>query len=307
MLSGDDRQALLLVSAGAVTISFSPVFVKAIGPDVLGPSTIAFWRQALGTLALCAIALLTGRSLRLPPRALAIAALAGVFFAADLYCWHRSILLTGAGMATILGNTQVFASALLSYLIWRETLTLRFFLAAFGGLISVALLVGLFSDSITFTRDYLLGIAFGLGTGLAYAAYIVTVKQAGRQQERPDLVVFMAYASGATALILFPLSILEPTPVLPSDAFSWLMLLGLGVLVQAFGWWAIATSLPRIETHRASLLLLLQPALATVWGWLLFNEALDLLQVLGAAGTLVAIYIGSVRHEKRAVVNDSPS
>jgi drug/metabolite transporter (DMT)-like permease len=37
-----------------------------------------------------------------------------------------------------------------------------------------------------------------------------------------------------------------------------------------------------------------------VWGWLFFNEELGLLQVVGAALTLLAIYVGAVRGVKKA-------
>ena len=40
--------------------------------------------------------------------------------------------------------------------------------------------------------------------------------------------------------------------------------------------------------------LLLQPLLATVWGWLLFGERLAPLQLVGALLTLGAIYAGTL-------------
>ncbi|NCQ33655.1 hypothetical protein GW813_00995 [bacterium] len=43
----------------------------------------------------------------------------------------------------------------------------------------------------------------------------------------------------------------------------------------------------------AGLILLLQPVLATVWGRLAFAETLDPVQMLAAALTLGAIYLGT--------------
>ncbi|MEW5995163.1 MAG: EamA family transporter, partial [Candidatus Zixiibacteriota bacterium] len=60
-------------------------------------------------------------------------------------------------------------------------------------------------------------------------------------------------------------------------------------------WWAIASSLPKINASRSGLALLLQPVLATVWGVLFFGEYLTPIQIAGALITLAAIYVGSVR------------
>ena len=45
---------------------------------------------------------------------------------------------------------------------------------------------------------------------------------------------------------------------------------------------------------RGGLILLLQPALATVWGALIFGEKLEPSQIVGVLITLGAVYLGSV-------------
>lgn len=291
----EESRALLLLATGAVIISLSPIFVKTIPANDPGPTAIGFWRTAIGAAGFLLAALFTGRSLTLPQPALFWAIGAGLFFAADLFCWHRAILYVGAGMATILGNTQVFGSAILSYLLFRERLTIRFFVAASLGLVAVALLVGLLSREVVFGPAYLTGIIFGLVTGIAYAGFIVSLKMAGRLLDKPDTMVVMTYGSMATAACLGIVNLLEGETFLPGDPVSWLPLAGLGIVVHVVGWWLISDSLRLVQTNRASLLLLLQPTLATIMGALLFQEQLAGLQILGAALTLVAIYYGSVR------------
>ncbi len=298
---------IALLAAGAFCISLSPIFVKAIGLGHMGPTAIGFWRLILGAFGFFLIAIVTRRSLKLSPHALLWAALAGLSFSFDIFLWHRSILLTGAGMATILGNTQVFSSAILSYFLFRERLSLRFFIAAVIGLFSVSLLVGIFSQTVVFTPDYTLGVTFGLGTGFAYAGFIVGLKRGSRVEPRPDPIVFMAWSSLVTAVCLGIAAPFEHGLFLPGSLFDWTMLVGLGLIVQVFGWWAISWSLHYIEIHRASLILLLQPTLATVWGAIIFSEHLDLLQILGAVLTLTAIYFGSIRPESSSDSNTIPA
>jgi drug/metabolite transporter (DMT)-like permease len=217
-----------------------------------------------------------------------------VFFL-DLFFWHRSIIYVGAGMSTILGNTQVFGSALLSWLLFKERPSIRFFIAAVSAVFGVVLLVGMLAKDIEFSALYTRGILFGLLTGLTYACYIILLKGAGHRQRVGDSVAFMAGISLLSAAFLGGAAAMERNRLVPPDLASWLLLAALGVVSQAVGWWAIARSLSEIVASKAGLILLLQPTLAMVWGMLFFDEQLAATQAAGAAITLAAIYYGGWR------------
>jgi len=283
---------ILLLVTGAVLISFSPVFVKNAFLDGLGPTSIAFWRLALGTVPLFALASARKAPLIMPRRLLAAALLAGAVFTADLYLWHRAIPIIGAGMATILGNTQVFNTAILTWIIFREKPAGVFFPAAALGLAGVILLVGV-GGGTEFHGRYLVGVVFGLCTGVAYAVYLVTTRSMARSPVRPPVLTMVAWISLMGSACSLAVCAIENDAFLPASPAVWWNLIGLGILVQAAGWWAITIALPGVPGATAGLILLLQPVLATVWGRLLFTETLDPVQFLGAALTLGAIYLGT--------------
>jgi drug/metabolite transporter (DMT)-like permease len=260
----------------------------------VGPTAIAFWRTAIGAAVLFGVAAVAGTPLRLAPGALAWSCAAGIIFFADLTCWHRSIVHAGAGMATILGNLQVFATAALSWFVFRERLSLRFSLAAAAAFAGVVLLAGIGSDEVAFTSTYLVGVLLGLATAAAYSGYIISLKKGRLHPSRPDLVAFVAWTSLFSAVFLGAGAIFEDGAFLPTDVVTWLAVAGLGVFVQALAWLAITGALPRVPTAQAGLILLLQPTLATVWGVLFFAERLTGLQAFGAGVTLVAMYFGSL-------------
>ncbi|MBD3258922.1 EamA family transporter [candidate division GN15 bacterium] len=287
--------ALLILVLGAATISFAPIFVKWIGEARMGPTAMAFWRTLLGAITLCILTFVRGRSLRLPKRLYKFALLAGFVFFLDLFVWHRSIIFAGAGMATILGNTQVFGSALLSALFFKERLTVKFFIAAISAMFGVVLLVGVLADEVEFSSRYIEGIIFGLATGICYASYIISLKAAGHKERIPDVVAFVAWVASFSALFLGIATLIEGGRMVPPDTLSWVLLISLGILVQALAWWAIVTALATIDASRAGLVLLLQPTLAMVWGVLFFAEQFTVTQVVGAVITLTAIYYGGVR------------
>jgi drug/metabolite transporter (DMT)-like permease len=288
-------RATLVLIAGAVCISFAAIFVKWLGEDTLGPTAIGFWRTIMGGIILFLMAAIGGKKLGMSAPIFGFAIVAGFIFFLDLFFWHRSILYSGAGMATILANTQVFATAVLGFLIFRERIGVRFVIAALSAMIGVVLLVGLATEEVAFSGRYAHGIIFGLLTGIVYASYIITVKRAGQRESFPDYLTFMAWASIFSAFFLGVATLLESSPAMPPDLGSWAILFLLALVAQALGWWAISNSLKKIPASRAGLILLLQPTLATVWGIIFFAEYLHYLQVIGAIITLTAIYIGSLR------------
>ncbi len=278
---------------GAVCISFAPIFVKMLGVDLMSPTAIGFWRTFTGAVFLFIIAFVRRRSLSISTTLIGWTALAGFLFAADLFFWHRSIVYSGAGIATILANTQVFGTTVLSFFIFKEKLSSKFLVAAVGAFGGVALLIGLGSN-IELSGRYLRGVLYGLITGLAYANYLVTLKLAGQKQTLPDFVTLMAWVSLFTASLLGGATIIEDQGFFPPDFYSLFILMLLGLIPQTIGWWSISTGLAKANASQAGLILLLQPVLATIWGIMFFDERLTLMQMLGAVLTLLAIYLGSL-------------
>jgi len=287
---------LSVLAFGAACISFAAIFVKMLGVNVMGPTAIGFWRTIIGSAMLFVWAAATGQSLTLPRAVLGWSVLAGFLFFLDLFFWHRSIIYAGAGMATILANIQVLVTAGLSYLVFKEHLSLKFFAAAAAAVVGLVLLIGIGSD-LEFSRTYLAGVAFGLATGFMYASYIIVMKFAGQHARRPDFRTLMAWTSLFTALFLAAASPWEEAAFMPPDIYSLIVLVALALVAQTVGWWSITTSLPRLDASRSGLVLLLQPVLATLWGWLFFTEHLTLLQLVGAVVTLTAIYVGGARRQ----------
>lgn len=284
---------LVLLLFGGFCISWAPILVKVAAGQQLGPTSIAFWRLLSGAVTLLLAAAITGRPLVMPMRPLALACLGGAIFTADLFLWHRSINLIGAGLATIFASTQVFNTAGLNWLLAGEKPRGRFFIAAAAGLLGVALLAGVGSD-IAFTGNYQKGVLMGLGTGVAYAGYLVTTRSLGRRSEPLSPITIVAWLSVGGAFSSGLICLFEHDPFLPRTATAWLAVVALGAGVQAAGWWAIATALPHVRGATGGLVLLLQPVLATVWGRFLFDERLAPLQMAGALVTLGAIYAGTL-------------
>jgi drug/metabolite transporter (DMT)-like permease len=286
------RAAVALVAVGASVISVTALFVKWIS---LGPSAIGAYRCGFAALALGAWVLATHRSrgtgpkgqVRVSPRALVYAVGAGACYAADLYVWHKSILLAGTGLATLLANTQVFWVALLSALLLGERLGWRLAVCAALALLGVVLLAipGLASGPL-----HLEGIALGLATGVFYAGYYLCLRASQREPERLSLAANLGVTCVVAAVLLFitAAAIGEAIPWPGPQDLGLLLLLGVGAHVG--GWVAISRGITVVPAATGSLLLLLQPVLATIWGVAVFGEPFGVFEVAGTLLSLFAIY-----------------
>jgi len=160
----------------------------------------------------------------------------------------------------------------------RERPARRFFFALPVVLAGVVLVSGL-ADHAHGVHS-LAGVEYGLGTSVAYAAFLLILRQTSAATPHvagPLAEVTLGAAAGAAALGLvfggWQLNIGWHT-------FGWLLLLAL--TSQTAGWLLITSSLPRLPAALSSLLLLLQPAASILLAAVVLSERPSPLQLAGA-------------------------
>lgn len=276
--------------AGAALISLSPVWVKLV--DV-PPTVSGFYRVLIGGSALALFLLFTRRRLDLSRTALMILLASALFFATDLWVWHRSIEYIGPGLSTLLGNFQVFFMMLAGVLLLHQRPHPRQLIAVPLALLGLALIVGL--DWSVLEPEYRLGIVFGLLTALMYAGYLLTLREARARSQHRSPVREVAVVSLLTAALLGMTAVTEGASLaIPTLADAgWLV--SYGILSHTLGWLLIASSLPRVSATEAGLALLLQPTLSFAWDIVLFARPITAIELAGAAIVLFALYLGSGR------------
>ncbi len=287
---GARRRAELQIVIGSVLISFSAVFVKMVDA---GPTSSAFYRNLFGALALLGVVVVRGDAVWKGTRPLVWAVLAGACFAADLFFWHRAILIVGPGLATILGNMQVFFVAAVGILAFHEPATPRFLLSVPLAVIGLFLLVGVnWGD---FDPSYRRGVVYGILTALSYGAYLLCLRGSRREAVRLTATSNLAWVSVMTAAFLGITALAHHETLRVATAHDWLVLVAYGVLCQAMGWIVISRVLHVVDASRVALILLLQPALTYLWNFLMFGQPMTPLEMGGAALAIASIYLGSVR------------
>jgi drug/metabolite transporter (DMT)-like permease len=279
---------------GALVIAFSGILVRLAE---VSPSTAAFFRclYALPLLALFA----AQERRRFGDRSWRdrrLAWVAGVFFAADLTFWHHSIAAVGAGLATVLGNTQVVFVGLLAWIALGERPENRSLVAIPVVFVGVTLISGVIGSG-AYGDDPALGVVYGLLTGITYALFLLILRQGNTDERRPAGPLFDATASAAVFSALGGIAVGDIDWVPGPESQAWLVLLALSS--QVLGWLLISVSLPRLPAVLTSIVLMLQPVSTVFLGAVLLSEAPSAVQLAGVAIVIAGVAVATVRPRER--------
>jgi len=293
----DNRLAVAALVFGALVIGTSPILVRLAA---CGPAAAGFWRLAFATplLALMAAAPAGGvdpsnalRRIGAPSRAML---LAGLWFAADLGCWHYGIRYTSVANATVLPNLTPVIVTLVSWFLFKER-PRPVFLVGMATAIGGAVLMAEGAARTPAGPLPHIGDLLSASTAVWYALYFIAVRSA-RLTRATVSVMLWSCLVGAPLLLIAALAMREQ--LLPATALGWAAAVGLG-LAHVFGQGSIAWALGRLPASTASVTVLVQPVAAALLAYVIFSETLTPLQALGGAVALGGVVIAQQAPARR--------
>ncbi len=296
------RAALAWMLTGAALIGTNGLMVRLAGTP---PTVSAFYRMLFAGVLLALIVHLRRDWRPLPRRMWWLALLPATAFAADLWLWHRSILLIGPGLATLLANAQVFFMALAGVVLFGERVGLRFVAGISLAFFGLWLMLG--ADWATLPADYRWGVWLGLATGLCYAVYNIGLRHV---QRAGTVDGSSAAASAPVAQVLAMVSLLcagllglagvaeGVSFAIPTwQALGWLLLLA--ALGHCLSWILISRAMQHLSVALVGLLLLVQPVCAFLLDILVLQRDTLPREWLGLAFTLAGIFLASLKGRTR--------
>jgi len=269
--------------AGALAISFSAILFGLSGVD---PITGAFFRVAYALPVLIVIWLTVRHRDRRSRKMRLLALASGILLGVDMVVWHTSIGHIGAGLATLIANSQVVFVAVGAWMILGERPSRRIIIAIPVVLIGVAMVSGL-GRSDAYGSNPLLGTLLALVAAMFYAGFILVFRASNKIQAPPAGPLMEATAGGVVMVLILSTVTggIEFAPTWP--AHGWLIALALGA--QVVGWLAIGYALPRLPAVETATIILVQPVLTMIWASLVFDERPSTVQLVGAALVLAGV------------------
>lgn len=276
-----------------IAISFSPLAVKMVS---FTTSVSAFYRSFYAALFFFIFALFNYRSqISVKDKKWIVPSiLAGLFLGADLEIWHKTIVYLGAGPATFLGNSQIIFVTLFAALVFRERIPKVFYAVLAAVMLGLFLLIPMKTTGVSRPIGYLLGLI----VGFTYAGMLICLRYAKTLsgKEYPEIMSLAVVFIVSAAVILVYTVFAEHDTIFVQDPRSHIIMIMAAFFCQTYGWFMINSNIVRIPAHEGSLLLMLQPLLATVWGSVFFYEPLGMVQFIGIFLTLAGIIFYQMRY-----------
>lgn len=280
--------AFAALLGGNLALAFGPWFVRLA--DV-GPVAAAFWRIALATPVLLALAAFSAPRAFATARGLGWTLIgSGVLFACDLASWHAGIHHTKLANATLFGNAATFVFPLYGFLVARMWPTRMQGVALGLAAVGAALLMG---RSYQLAPENLIGDVLCLVAGILYAGYFILMARA-RTTMAPLPALALSSASGIVPLLVAAMLLGER--IVPGN---WTPLAALALFSQVVGQGLMIYALGRLSPLVIGLALLTQPVVAAAIGWLAYGEALGLADVIGALLVATALVLVRIAPERQ--------
>ena len=284
LLNKNRANYFLLLALGATLIGFAPIFVKW---SEMTPSWILFYRMLLALPFLIIFNLSFNKKLFFRvknKKTILFTALASAGFTIDLILWHWSMSITSVSNATIIINSAPIFVALLTYIFFQESLSLSFvksFIITYTGII------GLIYFSSNYANGKILGDLMCLVGAFFYAVYLLVISRLGKE----DSINIIFYTTLFCCIFSIPFALIESEPSLPSSNLEWINLIFLAFLCQFGGQFLITHGISSISASDGSIGLLLQPLTATILAAYLFDELMNITQLVFVGIALFGIYL----------------
>ncbi|WP_033925602.1 DMT family transporter [Sphingomonas sp. 35-24ZXX] len=281
--------ALLALIMANVALAFGPLFVRMADT---GPVSAGFWRLTLALPVLVIIALQRREPLSgFRSGTWWMLALGGFAFALDLASWNFGIERTKLANSVLFGNMGSVIMVLYGFVIsraWPHK-------AEIG-----AVLLAIFGASLLMGASYeldvrnLIGDLFCLAAGVLYVVYLLSIRHVrGDLGSWSVLVWSTVFGIGP----MLGIALLLGEPVWPTD---WTPVLMLALVCQLLGQGLMVYAVSHFSPVVLGIALLGQPVIASIVGWVAFNESLSLTDWIGMIAIGVALVLVRLPEARRA-------
>jgi drug/metabolite transporter (DMT)-like permease len=276
---------LVWMAVGVTAISTSPILIRVAAMPALA---LAFWRCLAGAVVLAPFA--SRRPVeRLDRDDLLRLAASGVFLAVHFALWNASLGLTTVAAATTLVSCAPLFVGLGSVFLGEPPGP-----RAWAGIVLAttgAVVIGA-GDAAGFGggADALWGDVLAFAGALAMAAYLLLGRVARR---RLPVSTYAASVYGVAAVVLLPACLLTGSDLGGYRAGAWLATAGVVVGPQLLGHTVFNGLLASVSASVVAVVMLLEPVIATLLAWWLFDELPGSSLWVGAPLVLAGVWLAT--------------
>ncbi|WP_226036882.1 DMT family transporter [Aquibacillus saliphilus] len=218
------------------------------------------------------------------------------------WCLFSAMEETSISIATILLYTAPAFVTILARVFFKELFTTRKIIALLTTFIGCAFVIGVFPDTNGSISFY--GLILGLGSGFFYALYSIFGKFALKKY---DSLTVTVYTFLFAMVAITPFSGLWSVIPLFSSVEVWFYIVGLGLLSTMLAFIFYTIGLNRVESSQASIIATIEPVVASLTSFIIFEERLNYWQYFGIVLVIAAVIIVQEKTKKSKLVTSNRS
>lgn len=300
MVPSNSAKGYLVALVSAVFLSTTSIFIRHLITEFdIPPLVLACWRNVIVVATLVPAMLLINPSLlRAGFANIPFLAAFGFMLGGFNGLWTLSVAFNGAAVATVMVYCSTAYTVLLGWKFQHESL-------GWGKVLAVGLCLGgctLISGALdpSAWQSNMLGIVVGLLTGLCYTAYSLMGRSASKRGLSPWTTLLYIFGFAAIFLLLgnmtggwIPGSATHVTDMLwlGTRWEGWLVLILLGAVPTVGGYGFYNVSLCHLDASIANIIVSLEPAFTAVFAYLILNEIMTPVQLLGSLLLLTGVAV----------------
>ena len=281
------KKALLFIILAGLLWGSSCLFVSALKP-YFTPLQMTGMRGILAGIGMTVYGILVNRScFRVKPRWLLVFACNGACLFLTAFFYYSAMPLTGTPTAVILMYLSTVMVLIFSVIVWKERFTVLKCISVICVLTGCCLVSGIVGG----LKFHLVGVIFGVLSGVTYTVYNILTKCSARHGQNPISVTIYGFLTMSVISLFvvepqvtFPILASEPAKLIP-------LVLGMGICTFIVPYFLYTLSLQELEAGTAASLGVVEPMAATVYSVLFLHEELTVFSAIGVVLVLVAVVL----------------
>lgn len=201
------------------------------------------------------------------------------------FFYSVSLIYTSIAEASLLINLCPFITTFIAIIFLKEKVSLKYYfvlLLAFLGLLLLMSQAGL-------SAQHLLGNWLAIASAVFYAIFIILSKQL-RNSCSNFRMMFTVSLSGS--VVLFTLAFIFKEQIFPTTFKGVIILLSIALFGHLLGNILYISHIKHISLAMSSLVLLIGPVFALLYGYVLFRETFSIQQLAGMFIIIASVYLG---------------
>ena len=206
------------------------------------------------------------------------------------YCYFRAMTLIPLSIAAILLYTAPAFVLFMSAVLFKEKITKRKVIVLIVTILGCAFAAGITGSTgpVSF-----IGIVYGIGAGIGYALYSIFGRYAINKGYGSMTISFYTFLCAAVAAVPFA-NIGKITCIGVNDGkMIWFYII-FAIMSTVHPYILYTKGLSGMENSTASVIASIEPVTATVIGWIMFDEILDIIQIVGIVLVIGAVVFSNV-------------